>query len=519
MYFSKTENNIRYIDKKMLELTEEELKNSSDLFSENYGVYSNSCANKAGQQIKMGVSYYKKHYLNDDYRIAMAYNGDSLIGHAIYIKKVVEEDIKMSWVIQLVVHNQYRGKGIGTRLLHSIWGFSNYSAWGLATANPCTVKVLENATLRRANPKIISQNLDKIKLLSSHIDFASDFEVTEEKSVLKSNFFVEHGDIKNNIDKIYDNWILGDLNEGEEWLAFTFKDQDIDEENYLKNFNRFIEFSEIDLMVAYSRMDLSNQNWNKHQETEVKHILELIDKSKIQKIYDFGCGNGRHSIEFAKRGYNVLGIDFVDRNIERANNNANILKKDIKGTLNFIEGDCRNIKLQPNADLILALYDVIGSFPNDSDNNDIIKNANKLLKVGGYFILSVMNMEMTSHIAKYKVDSDTDLPNMLLNLKPCNIMQSSGNVFNPEYFILDKKNGLVYRKEQFDEDGDLSAEYVIRDKRYTFDEIDNLLKHSGFVVEKSSYVQAGKFDTELEATDYKAKEIFIVAKKLKDINL
>ncbi len=59
-------------------------------------------------------------------------------------------------------------------LLHSIWGFSDDFAWGLASANPCTVKTLESATFRKCNTDFIQKNIDAIKMIGKDTTFVPD---------------------------------------------------------------------------------------------------------------------------------------------------------------------------------------------------------------------------------------------------------------------------------------------------------------------------------------------------------
>ena len=47
----------------------------------------------------------------------------------------------------------------------------------------------------------------------------------------------------------------------------------------------------------------------------------MIDQLKLQgneKILDLACGYGRHSLELARRGYDVTGIDIISEYIEYA---------------------------------------------------------------------------------------------------------------------------------------------------------------------------------------------------------
>lgn len=45
---------------------------------------------------------------------------------------------------------------------------------------------------------------------------------------------------------------------------------------------------------------------------ECDFIEQEISFNKELKILDIGCGTGRHSIELAKRGYNLTGIDLSE---------------------------------------------------------------------------------------------------------------------------------------------------------------------------------------------------------------
>jgi len=42
---------------------------------------------------------------------------------------------------------------------------------------------------------------------------------------------------------------------------------------------------------------------------ECDFLEKEIEYNKQVKILDIGCGTGRHSIELAKRGYELVGID------------------------------------------------------------------------------------------------------------------------------------------------------------------------------------------------------------------
>ena len=51
-------------------------------------------------------------------------------------------------------------------------------------------------------------------------------------------------------------------------------------------------------------------------------ILNLLGNLRGKSLIDIGCGPGVYSVEFAKRGANVLGVDLSRKMLDKARNNA-----------------------------------------------------------------------------------------------------------------------------------------------------------------------------------------------------
>lgn len=503
---------VAYTSKKTRDLSDDEMAECARLFSTSYGKYSQDSTVRPGEQIRMSPKYYIQNYQGENFYVAMARYKGSLIAHAFYIRKKCKEGM-VTWVLQLVVDKDYRKKGIASTLLRSIWGFSDDFAWGLASANPCTVKTLESATFRKCRPAVIQKNLSTIKEIGKDISFVRSeaFEVTGMSSQINTEFYIDNSEF---IRDYSCEKILGKLKPGREWLAFTFRKQAIDLEKYHNNFPKMVSFSEKILQEAYSRMDMKRHSWTKGTVNEVDFIEQYFHGATV---LDLGCGTGRHALALAKKEYDVTGIDFSETHLEEANRALDIeLQEDaLVGNCGFVCGDARTYQDDIQYDNVIILYDVIGSFPERKDNMQIIQNAWENLVEGGTLALSVMNMELTDRLVNEKqrgrINSN---PDILLKLKPSRVMQSSGNIFKPEYLAIDTDTGLVYRKEQFGDDNSLSAEYIIRDKRYYMDEIVEMVEKCGFNIIEKRYVRAGHFDEALDARDIHAKEILIIAEKI-----
>jgi 2-polyprenyl-3-methyl-5-hydroxy-6-metoxy-1,4-benzoquinol methylase len=326
--------------------------------------------------------------------------------------------------------------------------------------------------------------------------------VSRSNSIIDTGFFIDR-EIHKETEQIYLER-LGDLPDGYEWLAFTFRSQPM---NYNEShFEKMLEFSTEQLNDAYSRMDLNNQPWAKGTAREVNVLETLLPLTPSASILDVGCGQGRHSLELAKRGYTVVGIDASAAHIQRARKNADGVAVDFK------VWDARKRLPGKAFDFIICLYDVIGSYRTLADNTLIVHNIAQKLRKGGMAVISVMNGTHIRLRATHR-GSVRRNPQLLLDLPASNNMQHSGDMFNVDYQLLDEEDHLVYHKEQFEQDGLLSAEYVVADYRFTAEELSNIFVQNGLEVVETRFVRAGHFDESLSEEDDHAKECLFVVRK------
>lgn len=117
----------------------------------------------------------------------------------------------------------------------------------------------------------------------------------------------------------------------------------------------------------------------------INYILDNIRQKKIKKleILDLGCGGGLTCEPLARLGASVTGIDFVEKNIEIANQHAMDSKLNIK----YIKEDLDSFSLKEKYDVILIL-EVLEHL---DDWKSFIKKLKKNLKPNGILIISTIN--------------------------------------------------------------------------------------------------------------------------------
>ena len=130
-----------------------------------------------------------------------------------------------------------------------------------------------------------------------------------------------------------------------------------------------------------------------------------INKNKTTRILDIGCGTGRHSIELAKRGYSVTGIDQSESLLKRANEKAS--EQNVQ--VDFHRQDARKLLFNNEFDLAIMICE--GGFSlmeTDEMNFQILQNAANALRPKGKLIFTTLNgLFPLFHSVKDFFDSNT----------------------------------------------------------------------------------------------------------------
>lgn len=489
------------------------LDECSDLFGQHYGVWSVTEGNRAGKRVRQSRDRIRELLRGRDARLATARQDSRLVAYAAAVQPFVAGHGTMSWVTQLVVHEDFRQEGIAKKLLFAIWAFSDHFAWGLVTSNPYAVRALEKATRRRAMPTRIATDAQSLLIGGADVPYINprtEVECTADVSRINTQFFVDHADVPGMVRQasISEQWLLGQVPEGWEWFAFTFRDQ---QQIPLRpgEVEEMLSVSDQSTAVAYAGMRMDEKHaWRKHVPHEVDFVWTHCNLRRDSSVLDVGCGDGRHLLALAERGISGVGVDFVEVRIEAARHAANKQKLATR----FLVADARKADLGETFDCVLCLYDVVGSHADNSENIRIVNTVAAHVKAGGTALISVMNFELTEYIATQSFSIATE-PDRLLDLAPSCIMESSGNIFDPDHFMIDPDEQVVYRREQFTSDSALPAELLVRDRRFRRQEIENMCRSSGLDVIWSRFVRAGRWEISLQATDSGAKEILLLCRK------
>jgi ubiquinone/menaquinone biosynthesis C-methylase UbiE len=123
---------------------------------------------------------------------------------------------------------------------------------------------------------------------------------------------------------------------------------------------------------------------------EIEQMISLTGISPNSKILDLCCGLGRHSLELAKRGFEVTGVDRTVQYLDKAKGKAS--EKDL--SIEFIKDDMRNFKRSNYFNTIIIMYTSFGYFEDQNENIKVLHNSFSSLKKKGLLLIDVVGKEI-----------------------------------------------------------------------------------------------------------------------------
>lgn len=181
------------------------------------------------------------------------------------------------------------------------------------------------------------------------------------------------------------------------------------------------------------------------------------------KVLDIACGQGRHSVPLAKKGFKATGIDITAEYLADAK--AYARREGVAAE--FFKADMRKLAFNAEFDAALCAFTSFGYFDRKT-NLDVLKRICRAVKPGGLFIIDVISREYLER-----------------EMEPRDWFDMPEGGFHLEEHEFDARQGRVRtRQVRITADGkimDRAFEHVV----YGTEELKALLARAGFVPLKS----------------------------------
>lgn len=135
-----------------------------------------------------------------------------------------------------------------------------------------------------------------------------------------------------------------------------------------------------------------NEVFTRNTLAEVDFIVEELSLRTGAEIIDIGCGTGRHSIELARRGYSVTGVDQSPGMLSVARKNA----EQAGVSIDFVHASAQDYVSLKKADAVISICE--GALCLFNENDDlwskdmaILANMAESLAPAGRFLVTVLN--------------------------------------------------------------------------------------------------------------------------------
>lgn len=189
---------------------------------------------------------------------------------------------------------------------------------------------------------------------------------------------------------------------------------------------------------------------------ETDFVVKQLQLTQPAKILDVPCGNGRISVELAKRGFELTGVDIAEEFIDEAKSNSMQIGVNVDWQLR----DMRDLPWSGEFEGAFCFGNSFG-YLEDKANADFLKAVSRTLKPGGRFIL----------------DAPATAECILPNFQPNRSFELAGIKVDTEHRY-DHELGRMFNDFTFTRNG-------VVDKRpssqrtYTYHELTELLRTAG----------------------------------------
>ncbi|MBI4499351.1 MAG: methyltransferase domain-containing protein [Chloroflexi bacterium] len=217
---------------------------------------------------------------------------------------------------------------------------------------------------------------------------------------------------------------------------------------------------------------------------EVEGILRMLGIEPGVPLLDLCCGVGRHSLEFARRGFRVTGVDRTRAYLEQASRQAAAEGLPVE----FVEEDMRAF-VRPGAfAAAVNLFTSFGFFEDPDEDRRVVANVYQSLQPGGAFLIDVGGKEV---LARVWQERDWHEEDDILILQERKVSQAWGWMENRWILVQDGRR----------------TEFTVSHRLYAATELAALLRACGF-----SHVEVyGSLDG--SAYDQTARRLVVVGRK------
>jgi ubiquinone/menaquinone biosynthesis C-methylase UbiE len=120
----------------------------------------------------------------------------------------------------------------------------------------------------------------------------------------------------------------------------------------------------------------------------VDFLVDRLELGPATRVLDLACGHGRHTLELARRGIPVVGLDYSEPSLAAARATAEAEGLQVE----LVRADMREIPFPDESFAAVAnLFAAFGYFDDEADNQRVLSEIARVLVPGGRLLLETIS--------------------------------------------------------------------------------------------------------------------------------
>lgn len=148
-------------------------------------------------------------------------------------------------------------------------------------------------------------------------------------------------------------------------------------------------------------LDIYGPHLETRTASEVSGLQQFCPLDSGSRVLDMGCGHGRHSVELAKLGFRVTGLDqsklFLDKARSRAEQSG--------VSVEWVHGCYLDLSWKNRFDLVISMYHSFGYCAQEAQQEQLLRRVFRALRPGGWFVIDLWGMQqLEPHLGFHRVE-------------------------------------------------------------------------------------------------------------------
>lgn len=210
-------------------------------------------------------------------------------------------------------------------------------------------------------------------------------------------------------------------------------------------------------------------------DTAVAHLVPHLRLPDGARVLDVGCGAGRHvaALLACDNVGSVVGLDLSRDLLDVAR--QRLAHEARAGCVEFVQGDMRDLPFADDSfEAVVSFFTAFGYFDEDAENARVVREAARVLKPGGAYLLDFLNAPFAIATMRASDEERIELPDGRI------LLRASARAYETAARRLNKR--IV--ESLLDGKGNVAESRTLREsvRAYTMGELSTMIEAAGLHV-------------------------------------